>query len=99
GFPNVQRSPRMLSALKIAIRPLLQSPSYSVVSIATLALGVGLNTAMFSIVNGLLFRAAPFPKSDELVQIFDVSAQSNNGRFSVQDLEELRQHSPYFTAV
>lgn len=75
------------------------APGFAVISIVTLALGVGVNTAIFSIVNSLLFRAAPFPESDRMVQIFDVTPQFNNGRFSVQDLDELRQHSPNFSSV
>jgi len=89
----------MLSSLKIAVRTLLSAPGFAVISIVTLALGVGVNTAIFSIVDSILFRAAPFPDSDRLVQIFDVTAQFNDGRFSVQDLDELRQHSPNFSSV
>jgi putative ABC transport system permease protein len=89
----------MYSSLKIAIRTLAKSPAFSIISIVTLALGVGLNTAMFSIVNSLFFRAAPFPESGQLVQILDVTPQFNFGRFSVQDLDDLRRHSPNFTSV
>lgn len=89
----------MLSSIKSALRSLAHTPSFTIVAIVTLALGVGVNTAMFSIVDSILFRNAPFPGADRLVSIFDVAGQFNNGRFSVQDLDEVRQQSSSFESL
>ncbi len=89
----------MLSSFKSALRSLARSPSFTVISVLTLALGVGVNTAMFSVVDSILFRNAPFPDADRLVEIFDVTTQFNNGRFSVQDLDDVRQQSSGFESI
>jgi putative ABC transport system permease protein len=89
----------MISSLRIALRALLKSPGFTLVSLITLALGIGVNTGMFSLVNALLYRSAPFPAPEQLVRIWDVSAQSQNGSFSVQDLEEMRAQATCFSSL
>ncbi len=60
--------------LRYAVRRLLRSPAFSAVVALTLALGIGANTAIFSVVDHILFRPLPFPESDRLVALWtDVS--------------------------
>src|SRR5690349_14247978 len=63
----------MLPDLIVASRALRRAPAFTVAAIATLALGVGANTTMFSIVNGVLLRPLPGYETDRLVQVCDTS--------------------------
>jgi predicted permease len=59
----------MLQDLKYGFRQLRQRPSFSVVAVATLALGVGVSTALFSIIDAALLRPLPYPNPEELITL------------------------------
>jgi putative ABC transport system permease protein len=69
--------------LRFALRQLTKSPGFTAVALLTLALGVGLNTSMFSVINVLIFRALPYPDSGRLVRVFRTSPQSQTWPHSV----------------
>src|SRR4029077_4079635 len=66
-----------MNDLKFAFRQLRKSPGFTLVAVLTLALGIGANTAIFSVVEGVLLRPLPFPRAGQLVRIYE--ALDENG--------------------
>src|SRR5436305_8396468 len=68
---------RTLAAdLRYAFRVLVRTPSFLIAVVAVLAIGIGANTAIFSIVNAVLLRPLPFDEPDRLVRLFHIPPQS-----------------------
>jgi len=89
----------VLQDLRYAVRMLWRAPAFSLAAVITVALGIGANTAIFSIVNALLLEPLPFPDADRLVRILEVS---ENGRLwwpSYPNARDWREHARVFEAV
>src|SRR5947199_7851214 len=67
----------MLGDFKYALRMLVKSPAFTTIAVLTLTLGIGANTAIFSVVEGALLRPLPFPHAERLVRIYE--ALDENG--------------------
>jgi putative ABC transport system permease protein len=63
----------LVQDLRLGVRRLAKAPGFAAIALLTLALGVGANTAIFTVVNGVLFRPLPFPEPDRLVGLYHVS--------------------------
>jgi putative ABC transport system permease protein len=85
----------MFSDLKYALRLMAKSPVFSFVAIATLAIGIGANTAVFSVVEGTLLRPLPFPHPEQLVRLYeadDETAGSGTWNLSEQTVRQWREY-------
>ncbi len=71
-----------LQDLKHAARSLAKSPSFTAIAVLTLALGIGVNTAVFSVADAVLFRPLAFARPEELVRIYDTNPSRGIPRFS-----------------
>ena len=82
--------------LRFALRRLRNSPAFAVVAIATVALAIGANTAMFSFVNGVLLRPLPYPDSDRIVRVLErLPAGGLNGASTLNYLDWSTQNAVF----
>src|SRR6476646_52072 len=92
----------MLNNLRYAIRILLKQPSYSLIAILTLGLGIGASTAIFAVVNGVLLRPLPFKDPQHLVMVWLTGAEAAGGDrtpLPVSDLNDWRAQSRSFDSI
>ena len=78
-------------SLRFAVRSLARSPGFTLLAVITLGLGIGANTAMFSIINSLMLKPLPYPDSAQLDAIYRTTAQNREGDFSAADFLDLQQ--------
>jgi predicted permease len=87
------------SHLRHAWRAITASPGVTVIAIVTLALGIGANAAIFSVVNGVLLRPLPFGDPDRIVRIYSVARNENRGGLSAADYRDLERTNRSLAAL
>ena len=80
----------MLHDLRIALRLLFKSPTFTLVAALSLALGIGANSAIFSLLDGLYLRPLAVPDSGRVVRVFFSSPEDTHGYLSYPEYQELR---------
>ena len=77
--------------LRLGVRSLLKTPAFTLVAILTLGLGIGANTSMFTILNGIVTKPLVYPGVDQLVRIYRGTAQNPEGHISGPDFLDFRR--------
>ncbi|HEV3218844.1 MAG TPA: ABC transporter permease [Candidatus Acidoferrales bacterium] len=90
-----------LQDVRFALRMLRKNPSFTAIAILTLALGIGANTAIFSVVYAVLLRPLPYPDSGQLVSVFDAKLSEGIPRngFSYNNFKALREQNSVFSEL
>ena len=88
----------MIHDLRYALRALLKSPGFTLVAVLTLALGIGANTALFSVVDAALLRPFPYPEADRIVRVFSM-VRGGDASVSPADFLDWQRMTRSFTGL
>ena len=80
-----------MNDLKFAFRQLLKNPGFTAVAVLTLALGIGANTAIFSVIYGVLLKPLPYRDPEQLIRVFESSASQPKFPMSAGDFQDYRE--------
>jgi predicted permease len=88
-----------LQDLRFAIRTLRKSPGFTAIAILTLALGIGANTSLFSVVNAVLLNPLPYPYPEQLVMLHESKPNFKNGSISYPNFRDWQKDNHSFSAI
>jgi predicted permease len=89
----------LLQDLRYGFRMLAKAPTFSIIAIITLALGIGANTAIFSVVNGVLLNPLPFHDPEQLVSLFQKIPNFENGSISYPNFKDWQRMNRTFETL
>jgi len=85
--------------LRVGVRMLFKSPGFTAVAVLTLALGIGVNTALFSVINGVLLSPLPFPEPDRLVTLHENKPNFEGGSVSYPNFRDWQKDNRTFSSI
>ncbi|MBZ5555444.1 MAG: hypothetical protein LAO21_22270 [Acidobacteriia bacterium] len=86
----------LVKDLKVAFRMLLKNPGFTVFVVLTLALGIGANAAIFSVINAVLLRPLPYPDPDRLVLVWESTLRDPTNKVSAPNFFDWRRQNRVF---
>jgi predicted permease len=89
----------LIEDVRYGLRMLGKNPGFTAVALLTLALGIGANTAVFSIVNGVLLNSLPFPDPDKLVVLFESKPNFKEGSISYPNFLDWQRENRAFSSI
>jgi putative ABC transport system permease protein len=85
--------------LRYGARMLFKKPGFTLIAVLTLALGIGANTAIFSVINSVLIKALPYPDADQLVSVWETMPTGDRNGVSAGVYKDWRAHSSKFASL
>src|SRR5262249_8844165 len=87
--------------LRYGVRMLLKNPGFTLIAVFTLALGIGANTAIFSVVNGVLLKPLPYAESERLVVVYGnfLALNMRDMSASVPEFVDYKQQTQSFESI
>src|ERR1051326_705716 len=85
-----------MNHFRFALRPLIKNPAFSAVAIAAVALGIGANTAIFSIVNAVLLRPLPYPDAERIMVLNESSGPGQDYAVALPDYFDWQKENTVF---
>lgn len=89
----------LLQDLRYGVRMLLKNPGFTAVAVLTLALGIGANTAIFSVINSVLIKALPYPHAEQLVNVWETVSNGSRNGVSAAVYKDWRANSTKFSSL
>ena len=96
---GVSAMTNVIQDIRFAARLLLKQPLFTTVAVVTLALGIGANTAIFSLVNGFLLTPLPYENADRIVTLWEIDERGNTGHIAGANFVDWQSESESFEAM